>query len=89
MANYKDKTLSGRVVLDGGEFDNCDFFEVQMLYSGGMPPQFTNCRFNEATFTFDGAANNTVLFLRSMAGFSTGMRPVVESLIPEFSADQA
>ncbi|WP_309627541.1 hypothetical protein [Brevundimonas sp.] len=85
MTNYKDETLSGRVTLDGGVFDNCDFLDVQMMYSGGTPPQFLNCRFNEATFTFDGPANDTLLFLRSMAARTTGMRPVVESLIPELS----
>lgn len=83
MADYKDQIISGRVALDGGVFDNCTFEQVQMVYSGGTPPQFLNCRFNDATFTFDGAANSTLLFLRSMAAEASGMRAVVEGLIPE------
>lgn len=86
MANYKDETLTGRVTLDEGVFDNCDFRQVQMMYSGGTPPQFLNCRFDDATFTFDGPANNTLLFLRSMSAQTTGFRPVVTSLIPELFA---
>ena len=85
MANYKDQVISGRVVLDAGVFDTCDFEQVQMIYSGGPPPQFNNCRLNDATVTFDGAANSTLLFLRSMAAPASGMRAVVDGLIPELT----
>lgn len=85
MADYKDQIITGRVVLDASVYDNCDFDQVQLMYSGGPPPQFRNCRFNDATFTFDGAANATLLFLRSMAAEASGMRTVVEGLIPELN----
>ena len=84
MALIKDKVLTGRVDLDGNRYQNVRFADAQMVYSGGLPPAFTDCRFKVGcTLTFDKDARNTVTFLRSMAPQSTGMRIFVEGLIPE------
>jgi len=86
VAEFKDQTLTGAVTLDGGVFINIDFNYAELSYSGGVPPGFDNCRFTNATFSIDGAAGNTLAFLRSMAPASTNMRFVVLGLLPELKA---
>lgn len=83
VAEFKDQILTGEVTLDGGVFINIDFKDAELNYSGGVPPGFDNCRFTNATFSVDGAAGNTLAFLRSMAPASTNMRFVVLGLLPE------
>lgn len=85
MADYKDQVLAGRVSLDGNRFENCEFAQVELTYAGGPPPAIINCRFNDATFTFTGPANATLLFLRSMAAPTTGLRPIIDGLMPELT----
>jgi hypothetical protein len=86
MTAHKDKTLSGPTFLDGNTFENIAFDKAQLIYSGGQPPIFTNCSFNEASFDFRGPAHNTLNFLRSLAPEETRMRVVLEGLIPELKA---
>lgn len=83
MAVIKDKTLSGPTDLDGNTFENIAFDKAQLFYSGGQPPIFTNCAFNEVSFELRGQAYNTLNFLRSMAPESTGMQVVLHGLMPE------
>ena len=82
MAEYRDQTLSGEIALDGNTFVNVDFENVELVYRGGTPPNFDNCRFNVATFSFREQAGNALLFLNAMAPASTNMREVVLGLIP-------
>ncbi len=85
MTEIRDQTLTGAVTLDGARFINCTFDDVEMTYSGGVQPAFVQCRFNAVKFTFAGPAANTVVFLRSMAGPETGMRQIVQSMLPELA----
>lgn len=87
MVETKDQTLTGSVALDGNVFRNIDFRDCQLIYEGGTPPQFDNCRFETASFTFQGPAGATLAFLRAMAPATTNMRPVVLGLIPELDHD--
>ncbi len=82
MADIKDQFLSGAVALDGNRFINVDFVDAQLQFGGGEAPSFDNCRFTQATFSFNGAASNTLLFLNAMAPAHTNMRDVVLGLIP-------
>lgn len=83
MTEFRDQTLSDRVVLDGNSFVNVVFEGGELVYDGGVPPSFSGCRFNATAFTFQGAAGNTLMFLRGMAGAQTNMRDIVQGLIPE------
>lgn len=87
MAETKDQTITGSVSLDGNIFRNIDFRDCQLVYQGGIPPQFDNCRFDTASFTFQGPAGATLAFLRAMAPAETNMRPVVLGLIPELTSE--
>jgi uncharacterized protein YjbI with pentapeptide repeats len=83
MVETKNKTLTGQVRLDGATFRDCEFIDARLVYDGGTPPNFINCRFTNTNFTFQEAAGNTVNFLRAMAPRSSNMRDVVFGLMPE------
>lgn len=85
MSETRDQTLTGEVPLDGRTFRDCVFVDATLLFDGGTPPNFVNCRFERSRFGFGGPAQNTVNFLRAMAPARTGMRMFVQGLIPELS----
>lgn len=85
MRNVVDTTVTDRVVLDDTHFNNVTFNSAEMVYSGGTPPEFVNCRFTESRFVFEREARNTVALLRSLSPESTNMRGVVLGLLPELN----
>jgi hypothetical protein len=86
MAETKNQTLKGIIRLDGATFRDCEFVDARLLFEGGTPPNFINCRFTNTHFAFEGAAGNTVNFLRAMAPPQSNMREVVFGLMPELRA---
>ena len=85
MSETKNQTIKGRVKLDGKTFADCVFQDAQLVFDGGLPPNFINCRFNNTNFAFDKEAGNTVNFLRAMANPQSNMRQVVLGLMPELT----
>jgi hypothetical protein len=83
VAEFKDQTLTGDVVLDGNAFQNIQFKNAVLSYAGGQPPRFDNCAFDTTSFSFRDTAASTLQFLRAMAPESTNMRSVVLGLLPE------
>lgn len=72
-----------RVVLDDKSFRDCTFKECELIYSGGVPPGFVDCEVDGGCrWTFDGAASNTVMFLRAMyhGGFRTIVDPTLDRI---------
>ena len=82
MTEVRDQTINQRTNLDGNRYVNCDFDNCELVYDGGLPPAFDNCRFNDARFNFQGPAGATLMFLNAMAPAHTNMRQVVYGLIP-------
>lgn len=87
MAEIKDQTLNGRVELDGNSYVNVVFEGATLFYEGGIAPVFQNVTFKQGcSFTFQEQAGNTLAFIRSMAHSSSGMRFIVDGLIPELNS---
>lgn len=83
MSETRDQVLNGEVEIDGKTFVNCEFKNARLVYRGGTPPNFNNCRFTQSNFAFFDSAANTLNFLRAMAPRETNMREVVFGLMPE------
>ena len=83
MTQTRDQVLNGEVEIDGATFVNCEFKNARLIYRGGTPPNFNNCRFTQSNFAFFDSAANTLDFLRAMAPKETNMRGVVAGLMPE------
>lgn len=71
------------VPLDGEMFADCEFRECRMVYSGGKPPVFDNCRFDACDWRFDDAAARTLAHLKVV--WAAGGKAQVQSLIKEIT----
>ena len=71
------------VALDGEAFSNCQFAACRLVYSGGEPPQFDGCRFDDCEWKFEDAAANTLSYLKTM--WSVGAKATVQALIKEIT----
>lgn len=84
MTEITNQTLSGPVILDGNTYVDVTFADATLLFTGGMPPSFTNCSFQTVTFKLEGSAANTAGFLNMMALPSSNMRNIALGLLPNF-----
>ena len=71
------------VLLDGETFSDCEFQESRLVYAGGPPPSFTDCRFNACEWKFDDAAARTLEHLKLV--WSVGGKSTVQALIKEIT----
>ena len=71
------------VALDGESFADCEFQDCRLVYSGGKPPHFDNCRFNGCEWRFDDAAQRTLAHLKVVWG--AGGKAPVQALIKEIT----
>ncbi len=71
------------VPLDGEMFADCELRESRMVYSGGKPPVFDNCRFDACDWRFDDAAANTLAHLKVV--WAAGGKAQVQALIKEIT----
>lgn len=71
------------VMLDGETFRDCAFAACRLVYSGGEPPKFEGCRFSDCEWKFEGAAAQTLSYLKLM--WSVGAKPAVQTMIKEIT----
>ena len=71
------------VVLDGAHFEDCEFRACRLVYSGGPPPVFARCRFDEVDWKFDGPAAHTLEHLKLI--WSVGGKAPVQAMIKEIT----
>ena len=71
------------VALDGESFSDCEFRECRLVYSGGEPPVFERCRFDEVEWKFEGAAARTLAYLKLVWG--AGGKAPVQAMIKEIT----
>lgn len=55
-----------RVVLDGKHFVDCTFENCDLVYRGGVPPNFIRSDFAAPRFVFEDAAQSTVQFMSAI-----------------------
>ena len=69
------------VALDGETFSDCEFRDCRLVYAGGEPPTFSQCRFDACDWKFDEAAGRTLAYLKLV--WSVGQKATVQGLIKE------
>ncbi len=67
------------VALDAEAFSDCEFRDCRLIYRGGEPPKFKNCRFVGCDWQFDEAAANTLAHMKTM--WAVGGKAPVQALI--------
>jgi len=72
------------VALDGEHFSSCEFRDCRLVYTGGEPPVFENCRIDDCEWKFEAAAERTLAFLKVV--WLTGGKAPVQGAIKEITA---
>jgi hypothetical protein len=80
MSAHRDSVFENMdIQLDGAEYHNCRFIGCRMIYQGGELTPMTYCVFRGSQFVFEGAAERTLQFLRSLYhGLGDGGQEIVE-----------
>ncbi|WP_297696841.1 hypothetical protein [Phenylobacterium sp.] len=71
------------VALDGETFAQCEFRACRLIYSGGEPPRFDDCRFEDCEWKLAGPAALTLTHLRGM--WNAGAKAPVQAMIKEIT----
>ncbi|HEY3694149.1 hypothetical protein [Phenylobacterium sp.] len=71
------------VALDGETFSDCEFRNCRLVYAGGEPPIFKDCRIDGCEWRFDEAAGRTLAHLRAV--WNAGGKSSVQALIKEIT----
>jgi hypothetical protein len=71
------------VALDGDSFSDCEFRDCRLVYGGGELPNFSNCRFDNVEWKFEGAAARTLGQLKLV--WSLGGKAPVQAFIKEIT----
>ncbi|MBW8813257.1 MAG: hypothetical protein JF588_07500 [Caulobacterales bacterium] len=78
-AFYNHETIA----LDGEAFSSCEFRDCRLVYSGGAPPTFADCRFDGCDWRYDEAAARTLAHLKVV--WNLGGKPSVQALIKDIT----
>jgi hypothetical protein len=73
------------VRICGKMFRDCKFEGTTLIFDGSAPATFASCDTPQFRFQFEGAALNTIEFLRALHGGGPGARQFVESVIATIS----
>jgi hypothetical protein len=73
-----------RVVLDGKHFEDCTFENCDLVYRGGVPPNFIRSDFAAPRFVFEEAAQSTVQFMSAIYNGIDGR--IIEKTFDEIRA---
>ncbi|WP_091736462.1 hypothetical protein [Phenylobacterium immobile] len=70
------------VALDGQTFVDCEFNACRLVYAGGEPPRFDGCRFDDCDWRLEGAASDTLAYLKVMwaAGAKTRVQAIIKDV---------
>jgi hypothetical protein len=69
MAKFSNTIISGeRVVLDGNDYTQCLFQNCEIVFGARGKVTLDHCTFDSCSFTFDGPAQDTLLFLTGLYG---------------------
>jgi hypothetical protein len=71
------------VALDGEIFSRCEFRACRLVYSGGEPAKFDDCKFEACEWKLQGAAALTLTHLRAM--WNAGGKAAVQAIIKEIT----
>ncbi|MEJ0064834.1 MAG: hypothetical protein WDM85_04875 [Caulobacteraceae bacterium] len=72
------------VQLDGERFSDCEFKNCRLVYRGGEPPKFDNCKFDDVDWRFEDAAARTMAHMKTV--WMSGGKAPVQALIKTITA---
>jgi hypothetical protein len=83
----KNETFENMTIsLDGASFYECAFSRCIFTFSGLIPVALQGCTFNDCTWTFVGAASNTILFMTAL--YRAGGADLIEGTFRAIRGEQ-
>lgn len=82
MTAFNGDNLTGRIEVDGNQYDKCRFSNGTLVYRGGQPPRLVGCTFTGFSIEFLDSAANTLTFMTMMqaGGFSSVIEPTLDNI---------
>jgi hypothetical protein len=71
------------VLLDGEAFEDCEFRGCRMVFRGGEPPVFSQCRFDDCDWRFEDAAGRALTVMKQI--WALGGKAPVQAMIKEIT----
>ena len=79
MLAKNKKFLNTSISLDGGTFEGCEFENCELIFSGYMPVQLTDCTFGQnIQWSFSGPASTTVAFMAAL--YAMGATELIDNV---------
>lgn len=84
MAEFVDRQFKDRELqLDGNVYKRCSFDDCKLIFSGGLLPIMDGCTFGNNRWNYAGAADRTLLYLRSLYHAGEGFRTMIDQLFDD------
>lgn len=81
MATHKQGVFHNSTeIVDGNEYEACEFRQCRLVYRGGTLPRMSQCHFADCQWILEDAADRTITFLRSIYHGGPGGKELVEVL---------
>jgi len=79
------KTFTGATeVIDGNQYNECQFQNCRLVYRGGEMPRISGCHFENCQWQFEEAAERTLIFMRQLYhGMGTGGAQLIEATLAQ------
>ncbi len=69
------------IEVDDFVFENCEFVECKIQFNGAGPVKFEGCLFDSCEWSFEGPAEDTLLYLSTLFGtLDSGGQDLVEGI---------
>ena len=78
----------GTEVLDGNEYEACEFRNCTLVYNGGKLPELVQCKFYEVRWQFGDAAGRTLDLLGAIYRGGGGGPVNVQRLFEEIKREE-
>ena len=91
MATFnKSKFDFTTIILDNNSYDNCEFSTCKMIYRGEGAVSLTNCTFDGCVWEFQGAASNTVNFMKAIyQGMGPEGKQMIDATIKQIKGESS
>lgn len=64
---YRERMFESTTeIIDGNEYEHCEFRNCRIVYRGGALPSMSYCNFTNPQFILEDAAERTMILLKSV-----------------------
>ena len=87
MRFEKQEFRNKRITLSGNQFDECNFHDCEMVFTGVGSVSLTRNSFENCRWLFDGPSLATVRFMKALYAMGAERRALILSTFKEVAPD--